>query len=123
LFHRLKLDNVAPSLQFHYRTFLTITSDSAPVSTPFGVLKTDPGAISLASVLKELDKLKRLSTLALPADLFTGVPPKVLQTYRLRAAAEPPREMRMHPEAIRYALLGAFCWQRRQEIMALLCPW
>jgi TnpA family transposase len=91
--------------------------DFAPVSTPFGVLKTDPGAVSLASVLKELDKLKRLSTLALPADLFTGVPPKVLQTYRLRAAAEPPREMRMHPEAIRYTLLGAFCWQRRQEII------
>lgn len=57
------------------------------MSTPFGVLKTDPGAVSLASVLKELDKLKRLSTLALPADLFTSVPPKVLQTYRLRAAA------------------------------------
>jgi hypothetical protein len=87
------------------------------VSTPFGVLKTDPGAVSLASVLKELDKLKWLSTLALPADLFTGVPPKVLQTYRLRAAAEPPREMRMHPEVIRYTLLGAFCWQRRQEII------
>ena len=68
-------------------------------------------------MLKELDKLKRLSTLALPADLFTGVPSKVLQAYRLRAAAEPPREMRMHLEAIRYTLLGAFCWQRRQEII------
>jgi hypothetical protein len=31
LFYRLKLDNVAPSLQPHYRTFLTITGDSAPV--------------------------------------------------------------------------------------------
>ena len=94
--------------------------DFTAVSTPFSVLKTDPGAISLASVLKELDKLKRLSTLALPADLFTGVPSKVLQTYRLRAAAEPPREMGMHPEAIRYTLLGAFCWQRvgRRSSMA-----
>lgn len=93
------------------------TADFAPASTPFGVLKTDPGAISLASVLKELDKLKRLSALALPADLFAGIPPKVLQTYRLRAAAESPREMRMPPVAIRYTLLGAFCWQRRQEII------
>jgi hypothetical protein len=31
LFYRLKLDNAAPSLQSHYRTFLTITGDSAPV--------------------------------------------------------------------------------------------
>jgi TnpA family transposase len=37
--------------------------------------------------------------------------------YRLRAAAVPPREVRLHPEPIRYTLLAAFCWQRRQEII------
>jgi TnpA family transposase len=93
------------------------TEGFIPMLTPFGEIKTDPGAVGLASVLKELDKLKRLSALALPADLFAGVPPKVLLTYRARAAAEPPREMRMHPEPVRYTLLGAFCWQRRQEII------
>jgi hypothetical protein len=32
LFHYLKLDDVTPSLRFHYRTFLATTDDSAPVS-------------------------------------------------------------------------------------------
>jgi TnpA family transposase len=42
---------------------------------------------------------------------------KILRQYRLRAAAEPPCEVRLHPEPIRYPLLAAFCWQRRQEII------
>src|SRR6516165_2118207 len=86
-------------------------------STPFSVLKTDPGRVSLKSVLRELEKLGQIATLALPDNLFAAIQPKVLRQYRLRAAAEPPREVRRHPEPIRYTLLAAFCWQRRQEII------
>ena len=85
--------------------------------TPFSVLKTDPGRISLKSVLRELEKLSQIETLELPDDLFAEIQPKILRQYRLRAAAEPPREVRLHPEPIRYTLLAAFCWQRRQEII------
>ena len=40
-----------------------------------------------------------------------------MQKYRRRAATEPPRELRRHPEPTRYTLLAAFCCQRRQEII------
>jgi hypothetical protein len=52
-----------------------------------------------------------------PDDLCAAIQPKIRRQYRLRAAAEPPREMRLHPAPIRYTLLAAFCWQRRQEII------
>jgi TnpA family transposase len=86
-------------------------------STPFSVLKTDPGRVSLKSVLRELEKLNQIKALELPDHLFAAIQPKILRQYRLRAAAEPPREVRRHPEPIRYTLLAAFCWQRRQEII------
>jgi TnpA family transposase len=85
--------------------------------TPFSVLKTDPGRVSLKSVLRELEKLSQIEALELPENLFAEIQPKILRQYRLRAAAEPPREVRLHPEPIRYTLLAAFCWQRRQEII------
>ncbi len=86
-------------------------------ATPFVQLRADPGRSSLESVLKEISKLQRIAALGLPDDLFADVPSKVLQKYRLRPAAEPPRELRRHPEPIRYTLLAAFCWQRRKEII------
>ena len=86
-------------------------------STPFSVLKTDPGRVSLKSVLRELEKLRQIEALELPDNLFAAIQPHILRQYRLRAAAEPPREVRLHPEPIRYTLLAAFCWQRRQEIL------
>ncbi len=86
-------------------------------TTSFSVLKTDPGRVSLKSVLRELEKLRQIEALELPDNLFAAIQPKILRQYRLRAVAEPPREMRLHPEPLRYTLLAAFCWQRRQEII------
>jgi hypothetical protein len=42
-------------------------------STSFSVLKTDPGRVSLKSVLRELEKLRQIETLELPADLFATI--------------------------------------------------
>jgi TnpA family transposase len=86
-------------------------------ATPFAELRADPGRPSLESVLKEIGKLQRIAALGLPDTLFETTPPKVLEKYRLRAAGEPPRELRRHPEAIRHTLVAAFCWQRRKEII------
>ena len=80
-------------------------------------LKTNPGPVGLESVMKEIAKLRLLDHFALPIDLFSTLSSKVLSLYRQRAAAEPPRELRRHPEEVRYTLLAAFCWQRRQEII------
>jgi TnpA family transposase len=84
---------------------------------PFAELKSDPGRVGLASVLKEIAKLQRIAGLNLPDNLFANVPQKVLTTYRLRSATEPPSALRHHPERIRYTLIAAFCWQRRKEII------
>jgi TnpA family transposase len=91
--------------------------DEMPVPTPFATLKTDPGPVGLASLLNELAKLRRLTALALPLDLFADVPSKRVQVYCARAATEPPREMRRHPAPVRYTFLAAFCWQRRRDII------
>lgn len=82
----------------------------------FNVLKTDPGRTSLDSILKEAQKLKCIRQLGLPSNLFALVSPKVVYHYRRRASAEPPRELRRHPDPIRHTLVAAFCWQRSQEI-------
>lgn len=93
----------------------TETGDPA-FRSPFGHLKTDAGMANLDGILEEIGKLQLIRQLELPADLFHDVPPGVVKQYRQRAASEPPREVRRHPEAIRYTLLAAFCHLRRQEI-------
>ena len=89
-----------------------------PATAPFADMKADPGPVGLASVLQELAKPQRVTALALPPNLFADMSPKRLQVFRARATAEPPRaKMRRHPAPIRYTLLAAFCWQRRQEVI------
>ena len=83
----------------------------------FSKLKTDPGRVGLASVLKELAKLKRIDDIQLPDDLFAGIPIKTLERYRLRVSTESVQELQRHPESIRYTMLAAFCWQRRKAII------
>ena len=44
----------------------------------FHYLKTDPGPVGLDSFLTEVDKLKRIRRVGLPANLFERISPKVL---------------------------------------------
>lgn len=83
-------------------------------------LKLNPGPVGVKSVRQELAKLRTLEHLKLPEDLFSTVPTKVLSRYRQRAAAETLHELRRHPDATRYGLLAAFCWQRRHELLDTL---
>ncbi|NJN47457.1 MAG: Tn3 family transposase, partial [Candidatus Competibacteraceae bacterium] len=84
---------------------------------PFSDLKADPGRVGLASVIKEINKLKHINAVQLPSDLFVGASQKLLERYKLRVATESVQELRRHPEPIRYTLLAAFCWQRRKAII------
>jgi hypothetical protein len=84
---------------------------------PFNILRADPGRVGVASVLKEIRKLRTLTALGLPDTLFALLPPKVLATYALRAATEPPSDLRRRPAPTRYTLVAAFCWQRRKAII------
>ncbi|MDQ5851937.1 MAG: Tn3 family transposase, partial [Chloroflexota bacterium] len=79
-------------------------------------LKADPGRVGLESVLSEIAKLQRLRQFDLAPDLFPPVAPKVLATYRQRAAAEAIHELRRHPDPLRMTLLASFCVLRSQEI-------
>ena len=87
-----------------------------PVRSELATLKDDAGAVKVETVLEELAKLRQLRALGLPETLFRDTPAKLLAHYRQRAASEPPRELRRHPPAVRYALLAALCWQRQREI-------
>lgn len=40
----------------------------------------------------------------------------MLQVYKNRAAIEHPHDLRRHPEALRYTLFTAFCWQRSLKV-------
>ncbi|NJP22150.1 MAG: Tn3 family transposase [Hydrococcus sp. CRU_1_1] len=82
----------------------------------FSYLNSEPGRASLESFLGEITKLEHLRKIGLPDDLFQNVSPKVLHNYARRAATEPPRELRSHPEPIRYTLVAAFCWERMREV-------
>ncbi len=83
-------------------------------------LKQDSGPVGLESVIQQTEKLKCIQHLGLPTDLFTHVSAKTLESYRNRIAVEELHEVRRHPDAIRFVLLAAYCWRRRQEIMDTL---
>jgi TnpA family transposase len=79
-------------------------------------LKTDAGKIGIESFQKEIAKLEMFRQLELSADLFNKIPTKVLEVYKARVSVEHPRDLRRHPEDIRYTLFAAFCWLRSREV-------
>jgi Domain of unknown function (DUF4158) len=83
-------------------------------------LKLNPGPVGVKSVRQEIAKLRTLEHLKLPEDLFSTVPTKVLSRYQQRASTDTLHELRRHPDATLYALLAAFCWQRRHELLDTL---
>lgn len=99
----------------------TLPEDTASEGEPvgrsaFNNIRNDAGPVSLESVLQVVARLKQLQEIQLPADLFAGVVPKILWTYRLRIATEDVREIRRHPDPIRYTLLAVYCHLRSQEL-------
>lgn len=110
-----KLDSLIDSISY-------LETDDEEVSREengqlsFHELKADPGRAGLQSVLKEINKLRTIRNLELPDDLFKDIPQKVLKKYRQRVSTEDIRELRRHPEPIRYTLLSAFFWLRSMEI-------
>lgn len=51
----------------------------------------------MGSFLTEIEKLKRIRVVGLPTNLFEGKSPKLVKTYRHRAATETPYLLRQHP--------------------------
>lgn len=80
-------------------------------------LKGDPGRPSVDSLLREVDKLNCINEIGIPADMFKGVPPKEVENLRRTAATTPPSALRERKPIVRYALVAAFCWRRRREVI------
>ncbi|WP_336788492.1 Tn3 family transposase [Paenibacillus sp. MMO-177] len=109
-----KLDSLVDNIAFLDEDQGGSSSDEGLLS--FQELKADPGKPGVESVLREVSKLRTIRNLELPDDLFRDIPLKVLTKYRQRTATEDLRELRRHPDPIRYTLLAAFFWLRSMEI-------
>jgi TnpA family transposase len=79
-------------------------------------LKADPGQLGLETLVHEIDKLRRVRALGLPADLFAGVSEKVVAAWRARAVAPYPSHLRATARPVRLTLLAALCWLRTAEL-------
>lgn len=85
-------------------------------ATALALIKSEPGNVSLESMMTEIGKLEAVRAIGLPADLFADVAPRVVQGWRARAAVEAPSHLRRHPEPLTVTLLAALLRQRELEI-------
>jgi hypothetical protein len=79
-------------------------------------IKTDPGNVSLDSLLAEQAKLTGVRAVGLPAALLTDVAPNMVAAWRARAAVESPGHLRDHSQPTRLVLLSALLFEREREI-------
>ena len=82
----------------------------------FTQLRQGSCGATLKSILHEFDKLDCLKAVRLPENLFEHLSPKLVELYKQRAATEKLRELRRHPDDIKYTLVAAFCYVRLREI-------
>lgn len=108
------MDNLIDYLSNYEKSDFDYTTESDSIS--FSELRSDPGRIGLESVFKEVVKLRTIQQLELPNDLFNNIPNKILKKYKQRVTSEDLKELRRHPDNIRYTLLAAFFWLRGREI-------
>jgi hypothetical protein len=83
----------------------------------FELLKNDAANAGVENMRSEITKLRLLRSVGLPPEPFGSTPIKVLQLLNRRALNEKASEMREHPDAIRYALLGCFLHVRTMEVL------
>ncbi|MER5587343.1 Tn3 family transposase [Streptomyces asoensis] len=80
------------------------------------LVKAMPGNVSLKSMLREIRKLTAIRAVGLPSSLFADVAPKVLVSWRQRAAVELPSHLRRRSEEAAVTLLSALLVERECEV-------
>ncbi|MFE1935460.1 Tn3 family transposase [Streptomyces sp. NPDC059474] len=80
------------------------------------LLKRDPGAVGLESLLTEITKLNDVRKLGLPDGLFVDRSEKLLAAWRARAIKMYPSDFRDTAEDVRITLLAVLCSSRQTEI-------
>jgi TnpA family transposase len=88
-------------------------------------IRSDPGNVSLNTMLSEIAKLEAVRAVGVTADVFADVAPKIVCGWRGRAAVESPSHLRDHPAQVKLTLLAALLFCRCREItdtlVELLC--
>ncbi|HUH71272.1 MAG TPA: DUF4158 domain-containing protein [Mycobacterium sp.] len=89
------------------------------------LIRSDPGNVSLNTMLTEVAKLEAVRAVGVGADVFADVAPRIVSGWRGRAAVESPSHLRDHPLQVKLALLAALLFCRCREItdtlVELLC--
>jgi TnpA family transposase len=93
-----------------------VRDDAEPVDSVLALIKSVPGNVSLESMLTEIRKLRAVRAIGLPAELFAGVAPRVISSWKARAAVESPSHLRAHPRPLMLVLLAALLHTRQQEV-------
>ncbi len=79
-------------------------------------IRSDPGNVSLNTMLTEIAKLEAVRAVGVPAEVFADITPKIVTGWRGRAAVESPSHLRDHPLRVRLTLLAALLHCRCREI-------
>jgi TnpA family transposase len=79
-------------------------------------LREEPGKANVKNLIREMDKLDCLRQISLPKNILAGLSPRMLAIYKQRVATEPLRELRRHPDRIKYPLLAIYCRLRTEEV-------
>lgn len=79
-------------------------------------VKTEPGRLSLNTMLAEIGKLEAIRLIGLPVDLLVTVAPKIVSGWRVRAAVQSPSHFREFAPQTRWVLLAALLVERQWEI-------
>ncbi|MDQ2738191.1 MAG: Tn3 family transposase [Actinomycetota bacterium] len=93
-----------------------VSVDSESATGLLVAIKSDPGRVSLETLLTEVDKLNQVNALALPAALFGDVSERVVAGWTARAMRAYPSDLRAADQQVRLTLLAALCATRQAEI-------
>ncbi len=93
-----------------------VPDDDSGEESVLALVKSVPGSISLETMLTEIRKLRAVRAVGLPVGLFADIAPRVVASWRARAAVESPSHLRDHPEPLMLTLLAALLHDRLREI-------
>jgi TnpA family transposase len=117
-FCKIIVKSLSPSVLKRLDALLEVQSSEGDEAerTVWQSLRADPGKAGLNSVKQTTSRLKLARQVELPAYLFKGMPPKLVERYAKRAIVEEPFELRRHAEPLRATLLAAYLHRRSEEL-------
>ena len=116
-FEKVLFENISNELSDDAKAIIDYCLENNTDSISFAMFKSDPGRVSLDSVLKEIEKLEFITQLKLPEQQLISLNPKIMSRIRSRVFSETAWELKRHPVHIRYVLMSIFFYSRRTEII------